>query len=69
MEGDPEQLLQLTINPNIDPATLIFFSVTIIVLLILSGIISGGEVAFFSYNSQQIVECSGSENPKDRMIA
>lgn len=69
MEGDPEQLLQFTINPNIDPVTIVFFSITIIILLILSGIISGGEVAFFSYNSQQIVECASSENRKDRLIA
>jgi putative hemolysin len=69
MEDDPVQLLQLTINPNVSSIEIIIIGIILIILLFLSGIISGGEVSFFSFSSQQIVECASSENRKDRLIA
>lgn len=70
MDGDPQFLLaNIIINPQVGGIEIAFYLTILLVLLVLSGLVSGSEVAFFSFNSQQIVECASSEKKKDRIIA
>jgi putative hemolysin len=67
MDSDPEQIIQLSAGFSV--SELFFFGFFLLFLLILSGLISGSEVAFFSFNSKQILDYASSENKKERLIA
>lgn len=70
MDGDPKlSLLALISNSTIGEIEIASYLIILTILLILSGLVSGSEVAFFSFNSQQILECASSEKKKDRIIA
>ncbi len=50
------------------PSFFIVNGLIVITLLVLSGLISGSEVAFFSFNHNQIKDFAFSDNPKEKRI-
>lgn len=70
MDEGPQQIFYLILLQN-NPSTLVVlgYCCTMILLLLLSGLVSGSEVAFFSLTSEKIEECAVSDKSKDRLIA
>lgn len=70
MDGDPSFLLViLSATGQMGSLEIASYLFIIGTLLFFSGLVSGSEVAFFSLNSKQIVDCASSENRNDRIIA
>lgn len=56
---------------NVDSGNVAFFVVTglmLVVLLFLSALVSGSEVAFFSFSSTDVAECRKNQQPQDARI-
>ena len=47
----------------------VIYGAVLVLLLLLSALISGSEVAFFSLTKKDILKCRTSDNPRDRSIA
>lgn len=70
MDGDPNIFLViLSATAQMESLEVAIYLLIISVLLFFSGVVSGSEVAFFSLNSKQIVDCASSENRNERIIA
>ena len=64
---NPEQTMFAAVNPG----SMVFYVVTslvLLILLVLSGLVSGSEVAYFSISSNDIAECRKSNRPTDARI-
>ncbi|MFT6828269.1 MAG: putative hemolysin [Roseivirga sp.] len=61
-------LALLALSQDISTPYLVVNGVVFIFLVILSALISGSEVAFFSLNSDQIDECKNRETPVDQLV-
>lgn len=59
--------LQITVNPS-DWLFYLGSTITLMLLLLLSALISGSEVAFFSFSSGDVAECQRSGAPSDRKV-
>ena len=70
MDEGPQQIFYLILLQS-NPSTLAVFGYVFVMLflLLLSGLISGSEVAFFSLKSEQIEECATSDKSIDKLIA
>lgn len=69
MEPDPGEPLTASLLLIAQLPFYIFSGSFFIVLLLLSGLISGSEVAFFSLSQEEIARCKGSSNPSEKSIA
>ncbi|MEQ8712838.1 MAG: gliding motility-associated protein GldE [Cyclobacteriaceae bacterium] len=69
MEPDPGEPLTASLLLATQLPFYIFSGSFFIVLLLLSGLISGSEVAFFSLSQEEIARCKGSSNPSEKSIA
>ncbi|MFK7899811.1 MAG: CNNM domain-containing protein, partial [Cyclobacteriaceae bacterium] len=70
MDEDPSYLYQLfLLTPTVSIGFLSFSILLTLFLLFLSAMISGSEVAFFSFSVEEIRECKDSNNEKERKIA
>lgn len=69
MEPDPGEPLTASLLLITQLPFYIFSGSFFIVLLLLSGLISGSEVAFFSLSQEEIARCKGSSNPSEKSIA
>ncbi len=65
---DPYPSVLLALLTDLPVSFYIINGLSILVLLFLSGLISGSEVAFFSLNHEQITASKTSENKKDHLI-
>lgn len=66
---DPFPTLLLSMIADMPVSFYIGNALIVLVLLCLSGLVSGSEVAFFSFSHGQIVELSGSEKPSEKRIS
>ena len=64
----PEHYLLAQITTP-DAGYFIFYGTILILLLLLSAMISGSEVAFFSLTKKDILNCQTGDNPRDKRIA
>ncbi|MGB3468402.1 MAG: gliding motility-associated protein GldE [Cyclobacteriaceae bacterium] len=65
---DPLPTSLLAISASADIPFLIFTGIIILVLLILSGLVSGSEIAYFSLTGDEIDSCEQSRLPKENRI-
>ena len=59
--------LQITLNPD-DWLFYLISGLALMLLLFLSALISGSEVAFFSFTAGDVLECQKSDSPTDKKI-
>lgn len=59
--------LQITLNPS-DWLFYLGSGIALVILLILSALISGSEVAYFSFSSGDVLECQRSSLPNDKKV-
>lgn len=69
MEPDPGEPLTASLLLATQLPFYIFSGSFFVILLLLSGLISGSEVAFFSLSQEEIARCKGSSNPSEKSIA
>lgn len=69
MEPDPGEPLIASLLLLTQLPFYLFSGFFFLVLLLLSGLISGSEVAFFSLSQEEIARCKGSNNPSEKNIA
>ncbi|MEM8893592.1 MAG: gliding motility-associated protein GldE [Bacteroidota bacterium] len=69
MEPDPGEPLTASLLLLTQLPFYIFSGSFFLVLLLLSGLISGSEVAFFSLSQDEIARCKSSSNPAEKSIA
>lgn len=69
MEPDPGEPLIASLLLLTQLPFYLFSGLFFLVLLLLSGLISGSEVAFFSLSQEEIARCKGSNNPSEKNIA
>ena len=69
MEADPlPQFLFALIAPQINVSSVVFIGLVLIALMVLSALLAGSEVAFFSLNADQRIALRESENASERSV-
>lgn len=70
MEADPFPIHILGfINPNLNYSSVVFIGIVLIALLLLSAMLAGSEVAFFSLNADQRAALRESDNPSEKAVS
>ena len=70
MEADPFPIHLLSfINPNLNISSVLFIGIVLIGLLLLSALLAGSEVAFFSLNADQRAALRDSDNPSEKAVS
>ncbi|MFM7020352.1 MAG: gliding motility-associated protein GldE [Aquirufa sp.] len=70
MEADPFPIhLLSSINPNLNISSVLFIGIVLIGLLLLSALLAGSEVAFFSLNADQRAALRDSDNPSEKAVS
>jgi gliding motility-associated protein GldE len=70
MDSDPYlSIFLLAVNPSINLSSLIWIGIVLLSLLILSALLAGSEVAFFSLNSEQRILLRESESESEKKVS
>jgi putative hemolysin len=66
---DPLPSVLLNTFASLPPAFFLVNGLSVLALLVISGLVSGSEVAFFSLSPEQVKSCENSDHPSDHRIA
>lgn len=70
MEADPiSNILLIAFEPNISAPSIFFISLILLVLILLSALLSGSEVAFFSLNAEQRIALKESVLKREKTLS
>jgi CBS domain containing-hemolysin-like protein len=69
LSDDPLPILLISTLADMPFSFFLLNGIVLIVLLFLSGLISGSEVAFFSLTHDQIAQCKNSDNKREQRIS
>ncbi len=70
MEAEPFPILLVNVvNPNLNLSSVFFIGIILIGLLLLSALLAGSEVAFFSLNADQRAALRDSDNPSEKAVS